>query len=120
MSQNAKFYYCQQGTLPLRVLSLRYGADLVYTEEIIDKRIIATTRVVNGADNGLCCGLLAVGKSQRLSFSYCYLDVVGCVDFIANNGESVVFRTSPEEQGKVVFQIGTADSVLALQAAQQV
>lgn len=39
----------EQGTLPLRLLSLRYGADLVYTEEIIDKRIIYSTRVVNGA-----------------------------------------------------------------------
>jgi tRNA-dihydrouridine synthase len=38
-----------QGTLPLRLLSLRYGADLVYTEAILDKRIIYSTRVVNGA-----------------------------------------------------------------------
>ena len=38
-----------QGTLPLRLLSLRYGADLVYGEEIVDKRIIATNRVQNGA-----------------------------------------------------------------------
>lgn len=36
------------GTLPLRLQALRYGADLVYTEEIVDKRIIASTRVVNG------------------------------------------------------------------------
>jgi tRNA-dihydrouridine synthase 2 len=42
------------------------------------------------------------------------------VDFISNNGESVVLRTSPEEAGKVVFQVGTADAVHALQAAQQV
>jgi len=36
-----------QGTLPLRLLSLRYGADLVYGEEIIDKKISAAHRVVN-------------------------------------------------------------------------
>lgn len=37
-----------QGTLPLRLLSLRYGADLVYGEEIVDKRIISAVRVPNG------------------------------------------------------------------------
>ncbi|TMW55201.1 hypothetical protein Poli38472_013092 [Pythium oligandrum] len=82
------------GTLPLRLLSLRYGADLVYGEEIIDKRIIATTRVENA--------------------------VLNTVDYVSKNGDSVVFRTCAEEKGKVVFQIGTADPILALKAAEHV
>ncbi|KAJ0412471.1 hypothetical protein ATCC90586_005491 [Pythium insidiosum] len=82
------------GTLPLRLLSLRYGADLVYGEEIIDKRIIATTRVENA--------------------------VLNTIDYVSKNGDSVVFRTCAEERGKVVFQIGTADPQLALRAAQHV
>ncbi|CAH0513301.1 unnamed protein product [Peronospora belbahrii] len=82
------------GTLPLRLLSLRYGADLVYGEEIIDKRIISTVRVSN--------------------------EIVNAVDFVSRNGDSVVFRTCAEETGKVVFQIGTADAVLALKAAETV
>ncbi|RLN60180.1 hypothetical protein BBJ29_003372, partial [Phytophthora kernoviae] len=84
----------RSGTLPLRLLSLRYGADLVYGEEIVDKRIISAVRVPNA--------------------------VLDTVDFVSRNGDSVVFRTCPEETGKVVFQIGTADAVLALKAAEQV
>lgn len=38
----------RMGTLPLRLLSLRYGADIVYTEEIVDKKMVRTKRVVNG------------------------------------------------------------------------
>jgi len=36
------------GTLPTRILALRYGADLVYSEEIIDHKFLQATRVVNG------------------------------------------------------------------------
>ncbi|DBA05207.1 TPA: hypothetical protein N0F65_005057 [Lagenidium giganteum] len=82
------------GTLPLRLLSLRYGADLVYSEEIIDKRMIATTRVVN--------------------------EMLDMIDYTSKNGDSVVFRTCEEEKGRVVFQIGTADPILALKAAEKV
>ena len=35
------------GTLPFRLLALHYGADIVYTEEIIDFRILRSERVVN-------------------------------------------------------------------------
>jgi len=34
-------------TLPLRLLALDYGADFTYTEELIDRAIINTERVVN-------------------------------------------------------------------------
>ena len=36
------------GTLPTRILALRYGADLVYTEEIIDWKLTKSKRIVNG------------------------------------------------------------------------
>ncbi len=29
-----------QGTLPMRMLAAEYGADIVYTEEMIDKRCV--------------------------------------------------------------------------------
>ena len=35
------------GTLPTRLLAIHYGADLVYTEEIIDWRLLRSKRVVN-------------------------------------------------------------------------
>ena len=34
-------------TIPLRILALKYGCDTVYTEEIIDRSILNTERVVN-------------------------------------------------------------------------
>jgi tRNA-dihydrouridine synthase 2 len=32
------------GTLPTRLLALEYGADIVYTEELIDWRLLNSTR----------------------------------------------------------------------------
>lgn len=36
------------GTLPTRLLALRHGADIAYTEEIIDWKLLKTYRKVNG------------------------------------------------------------------------
>lgn len=36
------------GTLPMRLLALRYGADLVYSEELIDWKFLRSKRTVNG------------------------------------------------------------------------
>lgn len=35
-------------TLPMRLLALDYGADIVYTEELIDHRLIRCYRKANG------------------------------------------------------------------------
>lgn len=35
-------------TLPMRLLALDYGADIVYTEELIDHRLIRCFRKING------------------------------------------------------------------------
>ncbi|XP_050099105.1 tRNA-dihydrouridine(20) synthase [NAD(P)+]-like [Anopheles aquasalis] len=70
------------GTLPMRLLALEYGADLVYTEEIIDWKLLRAERRVN--------------------------DVLGTIDYIDTTDGTVVFRTCPAERGKVVLQIGTA------------
>jgi tRNA-dihydrouridine synthase 2 len=82
------------GTLPLRLLALRYGADSVYTEELIDKKTIATLRVANEA--------------------------LGTTDYRSRSGGTLVFRTCAEEKSRVVYQLGTADAALALRAAQTV
>lgn len=36
------------GTLPMRLLALDYGADIVYTEELIDWKFLKSVRRVNG------------------------------------------------------------------------
>lgn len=46
------------GTLPMRLLALRYGADLVYSEEIIDFKFLRTYRY----ENGLCFSTIILIK----------------------------------------------------------
>lgn len=82
------------GTLPMRVLALSYGADVVYSEEIIERNLMDAERVEN--------------------------DRCGTVDFVAKKGGYAVLRTSKEERGRVVVQLGTADPIMALRAAETV
>ncbi|KAL8622107.1 hypothetical protein ACOMHN_056592 [Nucella lapillus] len=81
------------GALPMRLLSLDYGADLVYCEEIIDRKIMITTRTVNA--------------------------VLGTTDFTMSDG-TVVFRTCAREKDKLIFQLGTSDAKRALAAARKI
>ena len=94
-------------TAPLRMLALSYGADLVYTEEIIDRSITTCDRIVN--------------------------ESLGTVDYIRNisnyskkvrtrmkaKGEvPVVLRIVPSaERGRLIYQMGTGEANLALSAA---
>lgn len=85
------------GTLPLRLLSAHHGATMVYSEEIIDRKVIGAQRVWN--------------------------DRMGTIDyFLARTPSSKVsppfFRTIPGE--RIVFQMGTSDSNRALLAANEV
>jgi len=84
------------GTLPFRLLSLENGADIAFVEEIIDKKIIKTDRVFNDEINAIEYVMSGV-KGRR----------------------TVVFSTCSEDHPNV-FQLGTASSVYALQAATQV
>ncbi|XP_051025033.1 tRNA-dihydrouridine(20) synthase [NAD(P)+]-like isoform X2 [Acomys russatus] len=81
------------GTLPMRLLALDYGADIVYCEELIDLKMLQCKRVVN--------------------------EVLGTVDFVAPD-DRVVFRTCEREQSRVVFQMGTSDAERALAVARLV
>ncbi|KAF4548279.1 Dihydrouridine synthase-like protein 1 [Elsinoe fawcettii] len=95
----------RSGECPSRLLALRYGADLVWGPETVDRAIIGTTRRFN--------------------------PITKTIDFtrFSNNGqkehvpdpsqkESVIYRLHPELEGrKLVYQIGTASPELAVQAA---
>lgn len=82
------------GTLPTRLLALRHGADIVYSEEIIDWKLLKTYRQVN--------------------------EVLGTVDFIDKRDGNVVFRTCALERDRVVLQLGTASAERALKIAKMV
>eukprot|EP00049_Salpingoeca_infusionum_P004158 m.75279 g.75279 ORF g.75279 m.75279 type:complete len:337 (-) comp12442_c0_seq2:1003-2013(-) len=83
----------RMGTLPSRLIALRYGAGLVYTEEIIDSKLALCTRVEN--------------------------PVLNTIDFVTSDG-LVVFRTCAEEKDSVIFQMGTACPESAVNAAKMV
>ncbi|XP_053555469.1 tRNA-dihydrouridine(20) synthase [NAD(P)+]-like [Bombina bombina] len=79
------------GTLPMRLLALDYGADIVYCEELVDIKMLQCKRVVN--------------------------EVLQTVDYVAPT-ERVIFQTCEKERGRVVFQMGTADAERALAVAK--
>uniref|UniRef100_G3MRS0 DRBM domain-containing protein n=1 Tax=Amblyomma maculatum TaxID=34609 RepID=G3MRS0_AMBMU len=81
------------GTLPMRLLALHYGADLVYTEELIDYRLLKCQRIDN--------------------------KVLGTVDFV-DDDHQIVFRTCEKEKGRNILQIGTCNPERAVQVAKLV
>jgi tRNA-dihydrouridine synthase 2 len=82
------------GSLPLRALSLKYEADLVWSEEIMDRKLISARRVDN--------------------------EELKTVDFVIDKN-TVILRISPEiERGKLILQMGTFTPTYALEAARKV
>ncbi|KRY60575.1 tRNA-dihydrouridine(20) synthase [NAD(P)+]-like [Trichinella britovi] len=81
-------------TLPFRLMCLDYGADLVFTEEIVDQKIIGCRRKIN--------------------------EHLGTIDFCSEGDNFPRFRTCSKETNKLVFQIGTSDGEKALAAARVV
>lgn len=96
----------RSGELPSRLLALKYGADLAWGPETVDKSMIGTTKRFN--------------------------PITSTIDFTrppSNSGrpqttiqkDSLIYRLHPtREQGKLIFQIGTASPVTAVQAAKLV
>jgi tRNA-dihydrouridine synthase 2 len=80
------------GELPTRLLALRHGADLVWGPETVDRAILGSQRVVN--------------------------DKTGCIEFTKSG--KVIYRLHPSEKGRLVYQLGSADARLAVEAATMV
>ncbi|EPS44595.1 hypothetical protein H072_1367 [Dactylellina haptotyla CBS 200.50] len=80
----------RSGVLPMRLLSLKYGADLVWGPETIDKALIGCERIENPK--------------------------TGCVDYMRTG---LIFRACPSrEKSRFIFQLGTASPDTAVQAAK--
>ncbi|BEI94586.1 uncharacterized protein CcaverHIS019_0701580 [Cutaneotrichosporon cavernicola] len=82
----------RSGVLPARLLSLYYGAGLVWTPEIVDKAIIGAQRSVDPE--------------------------TGIVTY--HKGQGAIWTTHPIEKPFVIFQIGSSDPKLAAEAAKVV
>lgn len=77
--------------LPFRMLCAEHGADICYSEELVDRSLLACPRTVNAA--------------------------LGTIDYVRPDGQ-IVFRTRPRE--RIALQLGTACAAEALRAAQHV
>ena len=76
-------------TLPFRLLAAECGADVVYSEELVDRSVLKCERSVNGA--------------------------TGFTEFRHPDGK-LIFSTVPHE--RIAFQLGSACGATALRAAQ--
>lgn len=95
----------RSGELPSRLLALHYGADLVWGPETIDRSLIGAERRVNPRNGTI--------EFTRMPSNG------GRVEKAAK--PSVIYRLDPvREKGKLIFQMGTANPDLAVQAAKVV
>ncbi|KAK6864456.1 Dihydrouridine synthase [Apiospora arundinis] len=96
----------RSGELPSRLLALHYGADLVWGPETVDKAMIGTTRKVHEDTKTI----MWTRKPHQ-----------GAKQPPADVKESIIFQMHPEREGqKLIFQIGTANPELAVEAAKLV
>ncbi|KAJ3187241.1 tRNA-dihydrouridine(20) synthase [NAD(P)+]-like [Irineochytrium annulatum] len=82
------------GTLPTRLMALRHGADIVYSPEIIDRRLSKSRRVENV--------------------------LTGTIDYVDEKDGSLTLRIHPSEKSRLVVQLGSSDPENAVLAARRV
>ncbi|KXT15658.1 hypothetical protein AC579_6124 [Pseudocercospora musae] len=96
----------RSGECPSRLLALKYGADLVWGPETIDKALIGTTRHENRNANTVEFTRVSSNGAKNPSLS-------------PEQRESVIYRLHPEREGKqLICQIGTANPDTAVEAAK--
>ena len=103
-------------TIPLRTLALSHGASLTYTEELIDRCILPTERIINKElgtiDYRLPISTYSAKVQKRM---------MNDKDNPDSKHGAVLLRIDPlVEKNKLIYQIGTGESNLALQAATKV
>eukprot|EP00347_Sterkiella_histriomuscorum_P011970 403370398 len=81
-----------QNSLPFRLMAKNYGADYVFSEEIIDRKFQACTRYFN--------------------------EELNCIDYVSTRDYSIVFRVREEEKNQLILQIGTNNAETAINAVE--
>jgi tRNA-dihydrouridine synthase 2 len=98
--------FCRSGECPSRLLALKYGADLVWGPETIDKALIGTTRRINPITNTVDFTRISSNGANNPAIN-------------PNQRESVIYRLHTEREGKkLIYQIGTSNPETAVQAAK--
>jgi tRNA-dihydrouridine synthase 2 len=95
--------------VPTRLFALKHGATLVWAPEIVDKAILHSTREV---DREL---------SSNMHYNTSQMTIEAITGVISYNGVSrAIFTTHPVEKPYLIYQIGSSDPELAVQAAKMV
>ncbi|GAB7364135.1 hypothetical protein MBLNU230_g4686t1 [Neophaeotheca triangularis] len=95
----------RSGECPSRLIALKYGADLVWGPETIDKALIGTTRQVNS-------------KTGTVDFTRVPSNATKSVDPEEATRESVIYKLEPKREGaRLIYQIGTSNPETAVEAA---
>lgn len=92
--------------MPTRLYALKHGASLVWGPETVDKAVLHTERVVDRE-------LYSVLHRSLLTSS---IAVTGIVSYRGKT--KAIFATHPIEKPYLIFQLGSADPELAVQAAK--
>ena len=100
-------------TTPLRILALSHGASLTYTEELIDRSIMSSQRSIN-----VELGTVDYHKPQSNYSPKVLRRLEQDTDNPDSKYGAVLLRIDPTiEKDKLIYQLGTGESQLALQAA---
>ncbi|KAI0398436.1 tRNA-dihydrouridine synthase [Xylariaceae sp. FL0594] len=98
----------RSGELPSRLLALHYGADLVWGPETVDRSMIGTTRQYHP-------------ETKIIEWTRPPSQAASTKIPAEELKDNVIYRMHAEkEAGKLIFQIGTSDPELAVQAAKTV
>lgn len=91
----------RSGEFPTRLLSIKYGADLVWSPEIVDKKMLECTREWNEKTKTVDFTVSQQGKGNAQK-------------------KAIIFRTSAAEKDKIIFQVGSANPEIAVAACKMV
>ncbi|KAL7541979.1 hypothetical protein ACHAXR_012170 [Thalassiosira sp. AJA248-18] len=103
-------------TIPLRTLALSHGADLVYTEELVDRSIFPTERLINTE-----LGTIDYRVPKHTYSLKVQKRMAADKDNPDSKDGAILLRIDPlVERNKLIYQIGTGESNFALEAATKV
>ncbi|OBS58294.1 hypothetical protein A6R68_10528 [Neotoma lepida] len=85
------------GTLPMRLLALDYGADIVYCEELIDLKMLQCKRVVNDAERALAVARLVENDVAGIDVN------MGCPkEYSTKGGMGAALLSDPDKIEKIL------------------
>mmetsp|Transcript_30560 Transcript_30560/g.66071 ORF Transcript_30560/g.66071 Transcript_30560/m.66071 type:complete len:569 (+) Transcript_30560:279-1985(+) len=103
-------------TIPLRTQAISHGASLVYTEELVDRSITPTERTLNKKLGTIDYRVPFHTYSKKVQKR-----MLADKDNPDSKDGAILLRIDPFlERNKLIYQVGTGESNLALEAARKV